>query len=65
MTGLLVFTGVFAAMNWKVTGENKMKRPLGPAPWLITGNLLQLGEDPCIILTNLRDKYGDMFFKQS
>uniref|UniRef100_A0A8D0F3I8 Uncharacterized protein n=1 Tax=Strix occidentalis caurina TaxID=311401 RepID=A0A8D0F3I8_STROC len=33
----------------------------GPTPWLITGNLLQLGEDPRIILTKSGERYGDMF----
>uniref|UniRef100_A0A8C0FPK9 Uncharacterized protein n=1 Tax=Bubo bubo TaxID=30461 RepID=A0A8C0FPK9_BUBBB len=44
---LLVFAGVFVAS--------------GPTPWLITGNLLQLGEDPRIILTKSGERYGDMF----
>lgn len=38
-----------------------MKRLLDPAPWPITGNLLQLGKDTHIIVTKLRDKYGDIF----
>uniref|UniRef100_A0A663EPZ6 Uncharacterized protein n=1 Tax=Aquila chrysaetos chrysaetos TaxID=223781 RepID=A0A663EPZ6_AQUCH len=46
MTGLLVFAGVFVAMKWKKTGKKRMKRPRGPTPWPITGNL---------------EKYGHMF----
>ncbi|KFW05749.1 Cytochrome P450 1A2, partial [Fulmarus glacialis] len=61
MIGLLLFADVFVAIKWKKTGKKRMKRLLGPTPWPITGNLLQLEEDPHIILTKSREKYGDMF----
>lgn len=35
--------------------------PPGPRPWPLVGNLLQMGEQIHLSLTNLRDQYGDVF----
>ncbi|KAK1176040.1 hypothetical protein AOXY_G839 [Acipenser oxyrinchus oxyrinchus] len=35
--------------------------PPGPTPWLVIGNMLQMGDKPHISLTLMREKYGDVF----
>lgn len=54
MVGLLVSESVFVAIKWNKTGKKRMKRLLGPTHMPSTGNLLQLVEDPHIILTKSR-----------
>uniref|UniRef100_A0A8B9NW46 Uncharacterized protein n=1 Tax=Apteryx owenii TaxID=8824 RepID=A0A8B9NW46_APTOW len=54
-------TLIFYKQLHELQGNKKMKEPPGPTPQLVFGSLPQLGEDPHITLTQLREKYRDIF----
>ncbi|MGH0125969.1 UNVERIFIED_CONTAM: hypothetical protein FKN15_017677 [Acipenser sinensis] len=51
---------LFVLKNRKRERKNLIPPP-GPTPWLVIGNMLQMGDKPHISLTLMREKYGDVF----
>ncbi|XP_051552615.1 cytochrome P450 1A1-like [Myxocyprinus asiaticus] len=54
------FTLLLLALHGWQRGPSCSLLP-GPRPWPLVGNLLQLGEQIHLSLTNLRSQYGDVF----
>ncbi|XP_036382430.1 cytochrome P450 1A1 [Megalops cyprinoides] len=52
---------VVLALRGRERHGQQWKQPPGPTPWPVFGNLLQMGEQVHISLTNMRDQYGDVF----
>ncbi|XP_068927618.1 cytochrome P450 1A2 isoform X2 [Petaurus breviceps papuanus] len=61
---LLAFV-VFCLVFWIIDSYPQkvpkgLKRPPGPWAWPLIGNILTLGKNPHLALTQLREKYGDV-----
>ncbi|XP_078462766.1 cytochrome P450 1A1-like [Lampetra fluviatilis] len=56
---LLVYVSV---RRWGSNRPSPKGKPIpGPTPWPIVGNMPQVGLNPHVTLTRMRDRYGDVF----
>ncbi|XP_056601747.1 cytochrome P450 1A1 [Triplophysa dalaica] len=62
-SGVTVLLCVFSLLLLALRGQRRTRGtlPPGPRPWPLVGNLLQMGEQVHLSLTNLRVQYGDVF----
>ncbi|XP_066567254.1 cytochrome P450 1D1 [Amia ocellicauda] len=58
---LCAFIVVMVALRSRKRVRKDQSHPPGPTPWPVIGNMFQMGEQPHISLTKLRDMYGDVF----
>ncbi|XP_072484447.1 cytochrome P450 1A1 [Notamacropus eugenii] len=65
VTEFLVVSAVFCLVSWVIKSYPQrvpkgLKSPPGPWAWPLIGNILTLGKNPHLALTQLREKYGDV-----
>uniref|UniRef100_F7BKP6 Cytochrome P450 1A n=1 Tax=Monodelphis domestica TaxID=13616 RepID=F7BKP6_MONDO len=65
VTELLVVSAVFCLVFWIIDSYHQrvpkgFKSPPGPWAWPLIGNVLTLGKNPHLVLTQMREKYGDV-----
>ncbi|XP_068927264.1 cytochrome P450 1A1-like [Petaurus breviceps papuanus] len=65
VTEFLVASAVFCLVFWIIKSSHQrvpkgLKNPPGPWAWPLIGNILTLGKNPHLALTQLREKYGDV-----
>lgn len=62
-SGVTVLLCVLSLLLLALRGQRRTRGtlPPGPRPWPLVGNLLQMGEQVHLSLTNLRVQYGDVF----
>ncbi|XP_074088814.1 cytochrome P450 1A1-like [Macrotis lagotis] len=65
VTEFLIASTVFCLVFWIIGSYSQrvpkgLKSPPGPWAWPLIGNILTLGKNPHLALTQLREKYGDV-----
>lgn len=58
---LFALSIILLALGNRTQKDRHLRRPPGPISWPFIGNLLHVGNQIHISMSNMRDKYGDVF----